>query len=71
MNNLKLSLCILLISTTLMAQHSAELAEESSHENGKHIVSHGKNMIAIDYGIDHIKEGVDLGDWIIIKKKWV
>ena len=71
MKNLKLSLCILLVSTTLMAQHSVELVDESSHENGKHTVSHGKNMIAIDYGIDHIKDGVEHGESLEEEGHWV
>ena len=65
MRNFKLSLCVLLISSTLMAQHSLETTEDISHEESEyneHEVSHGKNMIVIDYGFDHIKKGVEHGE---------
>ncbi|SNR52214.1 hypothetical protein SAMN06265371_104255 [Lutibacter agarilyticus] len=71
MKNFKLLLGVLLISTTLFAQHSEEELENNSHNEGTHTVSHGKNMIAIDYGIDHIKEGVKHGDAIDEEGHWV
>lgn len=64
MRNFKLSLFALLISSTLMAQHSLETTEEEvSHEEHEHTISHGKNMIVIDYGHDHIKKGVEHGEF--------
>ncbi len=71
MKNFRLLLSVLFISTTLLAQHSEEKLENSSHNEGTHTVSHGKNMIAIDYGIDHIKEGVKHGDAIDEEGHWV
>jgi hypothetical protein len=72
MKNFKLLISILLVSTTMLAQHSEEkLEDESFHNQAPHTVSHGKNLIAIDYGIDHIKEGVKHGDAIHEEGHWV
>lgn len=57
MKKIKLLFYILFISTTLFAQYSGEKLEGTSHDEDIHVESHGKNLIAIDYGIDHIKEG--------------
>ena len=67
MKNFKLLLSVLLVSTTMLAQHS----EDISHNTDEHKVSHGKNMIAIDYGIDHIKEGFEHGDVNEEEGHWV
>ncbi|MFD1294624.1 hypothetical protein ACFQ5N_12335 [Lutibacter holmesii] len=67
MKSFKLLLGILFVSTTMLAQHS----EDISHNEEEHTISHGKNKIAIDYGIDHIKEGFEHGDVNEEEGHWV
>lgn len=63
--------CVLFISTTLLAQHSEEELTATSYKGEVHETNLGKNLIVIDYGIDHIKEGVKHGDAIHEEGHWV
>jgi hypothetical protein len=71
MKNFKLVLGVFLISFNLLAQHSGEKSDDLSQEEIKHEVSHGKNLIVLDYGFDHIREGVKIGDDIEEEGHWV